>query len=103
MAKITIEMVRAIQKRLKPCPFCGRSVEISIYDDEGNEHNADYLQDPYSGVMFAITHHKNSECIMKNSECILDCDPLDNEKVGNHLYSDLCEIMKYWNRRSEVH
>ena len=96
MAKITIEMVRSIQKELKPCPFCGRSVEISIYDDEGNEHNADYLQDPYSGLWFAITHHKNSECI-------LYCDPLDDVKVGNHLYSDLCEIMKYWNRRSEVH
>ena len=96
MAKITIEMVRSIQKELKPCPFCGRRVEIGIYDNEGNEHNADYLQDPYSGVMFAITHHKNSECI-------LYCDPLDDVKVGNFLYSDLCQLMKDWNRRPEVH
>ena len=39
--------------RLKPCPFCGGEAEIQIADDEGNIHDEDYINDPYSGHHYA--------------------------------------------------
>ena len=41
--------------KLLPCPFCGKTPEILICDDEGNIHNEPgYEDDAWSGLSFAI-------------------------------------------------
>jgi hypothetical protein len=39
------------------CPFCGGKVRILVCDDEGNVHDDDYENDPWSGLSF---HHSQS-------------------------------------------
>ena len=44
-----MEQIKKAESQLKPCPFCGKSVEIVICDDEGKEvrHTG---EDVWSGV-----------------------------------------------------
>ena len=91
---VTLKKIAAVEKLLKPCPFCGQNVEIGICDREGNFKGPEYIDDPYSGTMFIITHKKNEDCI-------LHCDPRNWEHVGTFLFEDVCELMKIWNRRTE--
>lgn len=42
--------------KMLPCPFCGATPAIVVCDDEGNIHEDEYEEDPYSGLMFAIQH-----------------------------------------------
>lgn len=94
MDGVTWKAVKAVERLLKPCPFCGKSVEIGICDHEGNFHGSDYLREPYSGLMFVPTH--------RSGECVLTSDPDEEEMIGHFLYGDLYELMKKWNRRAGV-
>ena len=92
MEKFTYQNILALQALLKPCPFCGCPVEISICDDEGNFHGSDYLRDPYSGLQFCITHRVNDRCILSS-------DPDNEEFIGHFMFDDLDELAKAWNIR----
>ena len=43
-------------RELKPCPFCGATIRIMVCDDEGNTHNDDYENDPWSGLGYQLYH-----------------------------------------------
>lgn len=44
------------EKELMPCPFCGATIRIIVCDDEGNIHNNDYENDPWSGLGYMLYH-----------------------------------------------
>ena len=87
-----VEEVKFMEGLLDTCPFCGKRVEIAIRDDEGNPRDLDYLQDPWSGLSFSISHRENKDCI-------LNADPSDWEYVGHMLYDNLAELVDAWNTR----
>lgn len=82
---------------LKPCPFCGCEIKIIVCDDEGNEHGADYEQDPWSGLGYMLYHD------------ITD-DPEEKCPIARHQYEGVMGVFIYdtreeaaeaWNRRAE--
>jgi hypothetical protein len=42
-------------KELKPCPFCGKSIQVQLLDEEGNFREDDYLEEVIRNI------HKESE------------------------------------------
>ena len=87
-----VEDVKFMEGLLDTCPFCGKRVEIAIRDAEGNPRDLDYLQDPWSGLSFSISHRENKDCI-------LNADPSDWEYVGHKLYDTAHELVDAWNTR----
>lgn len=87
-----VEDVKFMEGLLDTCPVCGKRVEIAILDDEGNPRDLDYLQDPWSGLSFSISHRENKDCI-------LHADPSDGEYVGHKLYDNIDELVDAWNTR----
>lgn len=75
--------------KLKPCPFCGEIPKILICDEEGNVHNEEYINHPYSGLSFALTH--------TNYECPVGVE--EDEILGCVLYETIDELEKAWNNR----
>lgn len=92
--KMTHETVKFMEGMLDTCPFCGKRVEIAILDAEGNPRDLDYLDEPWSGLSFSLSHRENKECV-------LYADPCDEQYVGNHIYDDLGELVEVWNNRKE--
>ena len=87
-----VEDVKFMEGLLDTCPFCGKSVEIAIRDYEGNPRDLYYLQDPWSGLSFSISHRENKDCI-------LNANPSDWEYVGHKLYYNIDELVDAWNTR----
>lgn len=88
-------------EKLKPCPFCGGKAEIVCCDDEGNLHNDDYEQDPWSGIGYKIKH--SSE---ENEDCPIAAYQDDGATIGVLIYDTREEATEYWNRRAgdaEIH
>lgn len=46
-----------------PCPFCEKRPTIVILDDEGNIHDAEYEDNPWSGLRYGI-QHLSKECLI---------------------------------------
>lgn len=44
-----------LDAELKPCPFCGKSVNVLICDSEGNIKDEEYAKNPYS---ISLTYNK---------------------------------------------
>lgn len=83
-------------EKLKHCPFCGGRVGIVVCDDEGNVHDCEYLERPYSGVGYRLrhAHELNPECpIAKYEE--------DGGIVGVWIYDTAEEAIEAWNRRAD--
>ena len=78
--------------KLKPCPFCGQDVRIQVCDDEGNFRDESYLDDPWSGVSYAIIHE-----IVEDFDCPIETH-LD-EIIGCTLYDSKKELIDSWNNR----
>ena len=74
---------------LKKCPFCGDYPQILICDEEGNVHDKEYVNDPYSGLMFALTH--------TNHNCPISVE--EYEILGSVIYESLDELEACWNKR----
>lgn len=80
-------------EKLKPCPFCGGEARIQLTDDEGNLKNESYLEDPYSGIGYAIIHDE----IGSKEYCPIATN-LD-EMQGRYIYSSKEAAINAWNRR----
>ena len=81
---------------LKPCPFCGGKASIAICDDEGNLHDADYMNSPYSGVGYMIRHTAE-----ENPDCPIASYEEDGGFVGGvYTYDTADEAIEAWNRRA---
>jgi len=80
-------------EELKPCPFCGREISIDVRDEEGNLRNEKYLNDPWSGVSFSISHPLlgNLNCPIANH---------DGEQVGCLLFDSKEKLAECWNHRA---
>jgi len=81
--------------RLLPCPFCGKAPQIAICDDEGNYHDIDYIDDPWSGLSFGLVHSTNEEDPDK-------CCPIatfEGEAMGTVSYDTIDELIERWNKR----
>lgn len=82
------------EQTLKPCPFCGGEAKITVSDREGNDRDADYENEPYSGLSFKITHvhEENEGCPIASYEC-------DGASMGVYLYDSREEAVRAWNTR----
>jgi hypothetical protein len=85
--------MRASEKQLKPCPFCGGKIGVQVRDDEGNFKDEEYKLDPWSGLRFSIKHYydDNEDCPIASHE---------DESVGILLYESEDELIESWNRRA---
>ena len=81
---------------LKPCPFCRSKIRIVVCDGEGNIHDEDYENDPWSGLGYQLYHE------------ITD-DPTERCPIAGHegegtmgvwIYDTKEEAIDAWNRRA---
>lgn len=92
--KITMKQIKEAESQLKPCPFCGKSVEIMICDYDGNPKDAEYLKDPWNGLAFVITH---------NGACLMYCNKDENLCIGQFRFESLISLVNTWNHRPQAH
>lgn len=81
---------------LKPCPFCGAHIRIVVCDDEGNVHDDDYENNPWSGIGYRIYHDITDD--LSNS-CPIARHEGEGE-IGIWIYDSRSEAIEAWNRRS---
>ncbi|MBQ6535073.1 MAG: hypothetical protein IJI37_07860 [Opitutales bacterium] len=82
-----------MNKKLKPCPFCGKIPEIVITDAFGNIHNENYEQNPYNGLCYAIAHF--------DDDCPISLHPEDKGTVYYPtIYNTKTGAIAAWNLRA---
>jgi hypothetical protein len=77
------------------CPFCGGKVRILVCDDEGNVHDDDYENDPWSGLSFGLAHDESDaidRCPIANFDC-------DEKTFGVYLYDTRKDAIEAWSKR----
>lgn len=75
-----------------PCGVCGELPVIVLTDDEGNVQAEWYLDNPYSGVSYSITHPID---YMKN--CPLATHHDNDGFIGRDQYLTKEDAIKAWN------
>jgi len=93
MKKYTLNGIRKSERRLKKCPFCGKRPKIVFTDDEGNPKNQDseeYLDEPWSGLYFWISHPEK--------DCVIRTDWRDRDHY-TWAYDAPEAAVRDWNRR----
>lgn len=96
MKDITMQDVKDAEEKLLPCPFCGGKPQIIICDDEGNikRNPEEYIEDPWSGLSFAMIHPKD-----ESNLCPVATEKDDDVVLGNYLFDSLDELIELWNKR----
>ena len=82
---------------LKPCPFCGAQIRIIVCDDEGNTHNDEYENDPWSGLGYQLYHDIDDD---PKAECPIAGDS-GVGLMGVWIYDTREEAIEAWNRRAD--
>lgn len=83
-----------MEEELK-CPFCGGEVRILVSDDEGNIHDEDYEDDPWSGLGYQLAHDESDTI----GECPIAKFDGDESSLGIHIYDTREEANAAWNKR----
>lgn len=82
--------------KLRECPFCGAKIRIVVCDDEGNTHNDDYENDPWSGLGYQLYHDVDD---VPDEKC-----PIARHRgegiMGIWIYDSREEAAEAWNRRA---
>ena len=82
------------QNKLRPCPWCKKVPKIQLTDAEGNFRSESYLDDPYSGVGYALVH------MTEDSDDKCPIATVDEETIlGGMIYDTEEEAIDAWNRR----
>lgn len=81
---------------LKPCPFCGSKIRIVVCDDEGNIHDDDYENDPWSGLAYMLYHDIEDD---SKQECPI-AGHIGEGVMGIYSYDTREEAIEAWNRRA---
>ena len=82
---------------LKPCPFCGSTIRIIACDDEGNTHNEDYENNPFSGLGYQLYHDITDD---SENKCPIAGHEYEGT-MGVWIYDTREEAIEAWNRRCE--
>lgn len=83
-------------KKIKPCPFCGGTITFNVTDDEGNIHDEDYINEPWSGLWFEIVHRAEDY-----PECVI-AKPYGESLTGTGYPNKEAAIAK-WNKRAKIY
>lgn len=83
-------------ERLKPCPFCGKIPTIYVCDGEGNIHDENYQDDPWSGLTYSLYHEYGKD---QSNDDICPIATHPNEILGTQLYDSVDELVERWNKR----
>lgn len=82
---------------LQPCPFCGGKIRIIVCDDEGNTHDDEYENDPWSGLGYRLYHDitdcQAEKCPIAGHEC--------EGEMGVWIYDTREEAIEACNKRTE--
>ncbi|MBQ2747821.1 MAG: hypothetical protein IJF28_05055 [Firmicutes bacterium] len=81
---------------LKPCPFCGNKIRIVVCDYEGNIHDDDYENDPWSGLAYMLYHDIEDD---PKQECPI-AGHIGEGVMGVYIYDTREEAIEAWNRRT---
>ena len=81
---------------LKPCPFCGNKIRIVVCDEEGNVHDDDYENDPWSGLAYMLYHDMKDD---PRRVCPIAKHPGEG-MMGIYLYDTRKEAIDAWNWRA---
>ena len=83
------------EKELLPCPFCGSEIRIVVCDDEGNTHDDDYENDPWSGLGYQLYHDITDD---KRKLCPIAGHEYEGV-LGIWIYDTREKAIEAWNRR----
>ena len=86
-------------EQLLPCPFCNVKPYIYVCDDEGNVHDWEYEDAPWSGLSYGINHYYE-DVEAHGAECPIAS--YDEEPLGNYLYESIDDLVSAWNTRLGV-
>ena len=90
--KISIHQLLDIH--LDNCPFCNGNAYIGVYDDEGNPRDLAYMEDPWSGLTFAVCHDHED-----NDDCPIALYKCDGAHMGVYRWDTPQDAADHWNRR----
>ena len=83
---------------LKPCPFCGGEIRIIVCDDEGNRHDDEYENDPWSGLGYMLYH--DIADVSEGEKCPIARHEGEGE-LGIWIYDARQDAIEAWNRRAD--
>lgn len=79
-----------MKRYMRRCPFCKGRARIVVCDDEGNVHNEEYEDDPWSGLAYRLSH---TEADDPTGACPITSDDF----VGDWYYDTRNEAVRAWN------
>jgi hypothetical protein len=81
---------------MRKCPWCGAEMELVVCDEEGNLHDKEYENDPWSGLGYKIRHPFVEE---KHTDCPIE--PATHAAyeglIGTYIYPTKEDAIKTWN------
>lgn len=77
------------------CPFCKGTVRIAVCDDEGNLHDDEYENNPWSGLRYQLVH--DTTCVPMHKSCPIAT--FEGESIGTRIYDSRQEAAEAWDTR----
>ena len=87
--------MKSCKNELRPCPFCGKQIELQLTDKRGNFKSDSYLDDPYSGIGYVLRHVDQRD----DDQCPIAHEDDYAVYLGGWIYDSKEEAISNWNRR----